>query len=123
MHCPYCGQQFKKEELFTNAQKKYLGQVVHREVTPVIADELRRMMRNTLKGPQWSFKAAPSRPLPPVPAPPAEPSADSQLQCLDCALRFQWPSLSIDHVRNAHWGAETAELARLGCIVIDPHAA
>lgn len=89
MHCPYCGEKFRKEELFTPDQREYLRQVVRREVTPVIVDELRRIARSTLKGPHWSFKAGPVQPLPPVPEPPIDPQADSQLQCPDCDLRFQ----------------------------------
>lgn len=89
MHCPYCAASFSNDQLWTNDQLEYVRGVVAHKVLPDIVDEFRRMMRDTFKGPNWTFKSGGPTPRPPMPVPPTEKAVDSELRCPDCAVRFQ----------------------------------
>ena len=89
MNCPYCGQSFPNDQLWTQDQLEYIRATVDHEVTPTVADEIRKMFRRAFSGPGWTFTPGPPTKRPPAPAPPADRRVDSELRCPDCGVRFQ----------------------------------
>jgi len=89
MHCPYCGQDFPNDQLWTPDQLRYVkGEIAH-EVMPMIEKELSDMLRRTFSGSKH-IKYVPGTPGHyPRPQPPTERKVDSELACPDCHTRFQ----------------------------------
>lgn len=89
MHCPYCGQDFPNDQLWTQGQIRYAGEAVAHEILPQLAQHFSDILRRGFSGPGWTFKAGPPTPPPPTPVPPPERSVDSELSCPHCSTRFQ----------------------------------
>lgn len=89
MHCPYCGEVFPNDQLWTGDQLEYIRRTVAHEVLPDLADEVRQVIRRAFSGPGWTFKSGGPTPRPPAPQPPVERSVDSELRCPECGVRFQ----------------------------------
>jgi Zn finger protein HypA/HybF involved in hydrogenase expression len=90
MHCPYCGEMFRNNELWTTDQLDYAREKVAREVMPLVEKEVRDIFRNAFQGkPGWTFRSGDPSPPRPEPALPEQKSVDSELTCPGCATRFQ----------------------------------
>jgi Zn finger protein HypA/HybF involved in hydrogenase expression len=90
MYCPYCGEQFPNDQLWTSAQADYLKRKAAQEVIPLVEKEFRDIFRRAFQGKKgFTFKPGPPirrRPEPPVPV---ERPVDSELKCPGCSARFQ----------------------------------
>lgn len=90
MFCPYCGELFKKDELFTKGQIDFALKQVTPEILESAAREIQKAFSKRTSGQQdVSFKPAhiprPKRPDTSY----QEPTVDSELTCPQCEARFQ----------------------------------
>jgi hypothetical protein len=89
MHCPYCGEEFANNELWTEDQLNYIKDRVAQEVMPLVQKNLADMFERAFSGSK-NMRFERGRPtIPPDPVPPAERKVDSQLTCPNCSMRFQ----------------------------------
>lgn len=89
MHCPYCGNEFPNDELWTTAQLGYVEDTAAHEVLPLIQKELADVFERAFRGSK-NMRFERSRPSQPAhPSPPEERKVDSELSCPDCGTRFQ----------------------------------
>jgi uncharacterized Zn-finger protein len=90
MHCPYCGELFRNDQLWTKDQLNYAREKVAQEVMPILEKEIRDVFRNAFQGKRgWTFKAGPPTQRRPDPPLPQEKNVDSELACPECQTRFQ----------------------------------
>ena len=90
MHCPYCGDRFPNDELWTTDQIDYARKKATQEVMPLVEQEVRDMFRRAFEGkPGWTVKRGPPPRRRPEPTPPEERTVDSELTCPECQTRFQ----------------------------------
>lgn len=93
MYCPYCGDRFSKESLFTNDQLRHMEEQVVERAKEHLYGELDKMFGSLARefhtGPV-RFKHKPIRyKSKPVPAKYREKQVDSQLTCPECGVVFQ----------------------------------
>lgn len=90
MHCPYCGEQFANDELWTPDQLEYAKRKALQEAMPMLEQHVQDLLRDAFRGSKgFTFKPGP-RPRPrPAPPPPMEKKVDSELLCPECETRFQ----------------------------------
>jgi hypothetical protein len=90
MYCPYCGERFPSDSLWTPAQLQFARDKAIQEVMPQVEREVRDVFRRAFQGKKgWTFKPGPPPRRRPDPPPPVERTVDSELICPDCATRFQ----------------------------------
>lgn len=90
MHCPYCGESFPNDKLWTNDQVDLIRETVAHEITPQVVDHIRDTFRQAFSGKSgWTFKPGGPTPRPPAPRPHPDKSVDSELKCSGCGVRFQ----------------------------------
>jgi len=93
MLCPYCGQRFASNDLFTQDQVDFLTEVAAEKAMEYAADELRKMFgkleRQTRGNKYVSFKAGPPYRAKTIQPRYAERKVDSEIVCPDCGSRFQ----------------------------------
>ena len=88
MHCPYCGEEFANNELWTEDQLNYIKDRVAQEVMPLVQKNLADMFERAFSGSK-NMRFERGRPtIPPDPVPPAAQSR-LQLTCPNCSMRFQ----------------------------------
>lgn len=90
LFCPYCGEQFDKNELLTQDQTKFIKEVATEEAKEVMVTELHKMFGNLAKSGPDKFKASkkPYRKKNIVPDY-SEKQVDSELNCPVCDMDFQ----------------------------------
>jgi uncharacterized Zn-finger protein len=90
MHCPYCGERFPNDELWTRDQLDYARKKATQEVMPILEKEVQDMFRRAFQGKSgWSFKPGGRPKLRPTPPVPSEKKVDSELRCPECTTLFQ----------------------------------
>ena len=90
MHCPYCGERFANDELWTPDQLEYAKRKALQEAMPMLEQHVRDVFRDTFRGMKgFTFKPGPPPRPRPAPSPPQEKKVDSELLCPECATRFQ----------------------------------
>lgn len=90
MHCPYCGERFPNDQLWTRDQLDYARQKVVQEVMPLVEQEVRHIFRNAFQGKKgWTFKPGAPTLRKANPRLPKERNVDSELVCPECQARFQ----------------------------------
>jgi uncharacterized Zn finger protein (UPF0148 family) len=90
MFCPYCGDRFRNDALWTPDQLRYVKRKVAQEVMPQLQQEVRDIFSRAFRGSKH-IKFKPGGPIrrPPDPRSPHEPDVDSELQCPQCGVQFQ----------------------------------
>lgn len=89
MYCPYCGEKFKKEELWSSGQLDYAREVVKEEALALVQNEIRNMLRNAVSGSKCvTYKEGAPR-VKNIPESPKEKDVDSELACPECSSKFQ----------------------------------
>jgi Zn finger protein HypA/HybF involved in hydrogenase expression len=89
MYCPYCGNKYKKEELWSKDQIEYAQEVAKEEAFALIQKEFSNMLKNAFSGSEYiTFKeGTPYQKN--IPSPPIGKKVDSELKCPMCNSRFQ----------------------------------
>jgi Zn finger protein HypA/HybF involved in hydrogenase expression len=89
MHCPYCGNEFPNDQLWTEEQLDYIDDAIAHEVLPRAEKELIDTLARAFQGP-GPIRFQPGRQsTPPQPEPPKERQVDTELVCASCRTRFQ----------------------------------
>ncbi len=94
MYCPYCGEKFSNDQLWTEDQNQYIKEfaeektreLVHRELSNIFNKLSRRIPSS--KHAQFTYKSAPYKPKSIEPRY-QEYQVDSELTCPNCDFRFQ----------------------------------
>ena len=93
MYCPYCGERFRKDELFTKDQLKYAEaqgierakEYVYGEIDKMVAGMARRFRSGPVRMTDTSIRYRAKAVAPTY----REKKVDSELSCPDCTARFQ----------------------------------
>jgi Zn finger protein HypA/HybF involved in hydrogenase expression len=93
MYCPYCGERFRKDELFTNDQLKYAEEqgvelakeYMYGEIDKMFAGMARRFRSGPVRMTHTPIRYR-AKPVAPTYR---EKRVDSELSCPDCAATFQ----------------------------------
>jgi rRNA maturation endonuclease Nob1 len=94
MFCPYCGEQFGKEEFYTKSQLDYTRRVREEKALKYMHDEFNKMLHKTLGrssgNSSFKFKVT-TQPYRERSISPTykEHKVDSALTCHECGIRFQ----------------------------------
>ncbi len=90
MYCPYCAQQYHKNELMTQAQINYLQQIAREKALEYTHKEISKMFARSFSGSK-NIKFKPGTPYRAKTVSPTytEQELDSQLQCPKCNCIFQ----------------------------------
>lgn len=89
MYCPYCGDKFLKNELFSQEQLNYARKVAEQEALALLHKEISSMMKKTFSGTK-GITYKPGTPYKKtMPIKPREKDVDSELQCPSCESKFQ----------------------------------
>ena len=94
MFCPYCGEQFDKDQFYTKGQLEHANRVAKEKALKYAHDEMGKMLKRTFGGSssnrfiKWEVKTTPYRERPVVPHY-SEHKVDSALTCHQCGVRFQ----------------------------------
>lgn len=90
MYCPYCAQQYHKNELMTQEQRNYLNQYAREKALEYAHNEMRKMFSRSFSNSKY-VKFQPGRPYRARPVLPgySEKELDTQLECPSCNCKFQ----------------------------------
>jgi len=90
LHCPYCGNRFSRNSLFTSSQLHYVKKAAIEEAHVYAINEFQRMMKDAFRGTKnVTYKPGPS-PRKRILRPNyVERDVDTEFQCPDCMIRFQ----------------------------------
>ncbi len=89
MHCPYCGQRFDKNDLYTGDQLEYLRAAAAEKAREYASAEIAKMFGRMRDSQYVKFRAGkPYKAKPVVPAY-EERKVDSEIVCPTCDTRFQ----------------------------------
>ena len=89
IYCPYCGEKFNKEELWSADQLNYVKEVAKEEAFDFIQKEFSNMFKSAFSRSKYiTFKEGAPH-VKKIPNPPQEKVVDSELTCPECNSKFQ----------------------------------
>lgn len=90
LHCPYCGVEFSRDVLFTSEQLDHAKKVVVEDVRADLIETMQSAFKRAAHGSEFlTYKPGPPPRRRSVQPSYAERQVDTELQCADCATRFQ----------------------------------
>lgn len=89
-HCPYCGEEFHRNSLFTREQTDHVRRAAVEEARVFAITEFQKMLKDAFRGSKAiTYKPGSAPRKRPVFARYSERKVDTELQCSECQTRFQ----------------------------------
>ncbi len=88
MYCPYCGDKFPNDELWTTEQAGYIRKIAEQKAFQYAKDKLSEMLSGVARQSKYmTFKAGPKKVFR-EPIKPVEREIETQILCPDCHTKF-----------------------------------
>ncbi len=90
LYCPYCGNQFSRDLLFTSQQLGHIKEVAIEEAQAYVFEEFQKILKSATRGSKYiKFNAGTAPKKRPISPKYVERQVDTEFQCADCGCRFQ----------------------------------
>ncbi len=90
LFCPYCGNQFPRDQLFTSTQLEHFKEVAIEETRGYVINEFQNMLKSATRGSKClEFKPRPTPLKHPVIQKYTERQVDTEFLCAECECKFQ----------------------------------
>lgn len=90
LHCPYCGNEYSRDSLFTTEQLEYAKKAAMEEARVYVIEEFHNILKQATRGSKFITYKPGRRPLRRSVRPNyTERQVDTELKCADCGTKFQ----------------------------------